>query len=128
MKTQVKELQVLIKEKQISPEEASRFIGCSAVTVYRWLWHESTPTIPYQRKIKEGIRKIKAEYPDEKEQSVPPSSDLMSIYEVVKEARSILLRIKPKLTMAEKDKLLDLESISLKEHLAALRVLNKKYG
>ena len=115
MRNQIKELQATIRERQVSPEEASRFVGCSSTTVYRWLSGESIPTIAYQRKIKEGIRRIKAEYPDKKE---------ILLHETMREILDIWLKLVNKMTEAEKDSLFYLHP---KEHLAALKVLDKKY-
>ena len=54
----IKELQVLLKEKQISPETAARFIGCTGRQVRRWVEGESTPNFGSRLAIRRGLRRI----------------------------------------------------------------------
>jgi len=56
----VKELKAVLKEKRISPEAASRFIGASGRTVRRWVKAEAKPNLLGREAIKRGIRRIKA--------------------------------------------------------------------
>jgi len=60
---EVEELRRLMKEKQISPGVAARFIECSERQVYRWIRGEFTPLPFYLKAIRQGIRwmKIKIE-------------------------------------------------------------------
>jgi hypothetical protein len=54
----VKELKEVIKEKQISPEAASRFIGASGRSVRRWVDGEAKPNLLGRQAIRRGIRRI----------------------------------------------------------------------
>ena len=63
MNETVKELKKCLDLVNISPEKASKLIGCSTLTVYRWLRGENPPSRTSQRRIKEGIEKIKEAYP-----------------------------------------------------------------
>ncbi|MBA7521158.1 hypothetical protein ES705_13261 [subsurface metagenome] len=55
----IKELQATMEEKRFSADTMSKFIGCSARQVSRWLSGESKPTRAYQTLIQEGIKKVK---------------------------------------------------------------------
>ena len=59
----VKELKALMKEKHLSPERASHFIGSSTNSVVRWLNNTNPPSQMYRRMIEEGISRIKEAYP-----------------------------------------------------------------
>jgi DNA-binding transcriptional regulator YiaG len=54
----VKELQRIVKAKEISPETAARFIGTSGRQVRRWLEGEATPNVLSRKAIRTGIRRI----------------------------------------------------------------------
>jgi len=56
----IKELKAVLKERQISPETASRFIGASGRTVRRWVDGEAKPNLLGREAIKRGIRRIKS--------------------------------------------------------------------
>jgi len=55
----IQELKSVMEEKGFSCETMSRFIGCSARQVDRWLRGESKPTYVYQQLIKKGIKKVR---------------------------------------------------------------------
>ena len=55
----IQELKTVMEEKGFSCETMSRFIGCSARQVDRWLRGESKPTYVYQQLIKKGIKKVR---------------------------------------------------------------------
>lgn len=55
----IEDLKQIMKETGLSAETMSRFIGCSARQVYRWLLGESKPTKIYQILIQKGIKKVK---------------------------------------------------------------------
>lgn len=55
----IEDLRDVMKERGFSAETMSKFIGCSARQVYRWLSGESKPTRIYQILIKKGIKKVK---------------------------------------------------------------------
>lgn len=54
----VKELKEVLKEKEISPETAARFIGASGREVRRWIKGEVTPNLLGRQAIRRGIRRI----------------------------------------------------------------------
>ncbi|MBN2243103.1 MAG: hypothetical protein JW793_10465 [Acidobacteria bacterium] len=54
----IKKLKAVLKEKEISPETAARYIGVSGREVRRWIEGKVTP-LPLSRKaIKAGIKQI----------------------------------------------------------------------
>jgi hypothetical protein len=55
----IKELQGILEEKQISPETAARFIGCTGRQVRRWLEEEAVPNYMSRVAIKRGLRRIR---------------------------------------------------------------------
>jgi hypothetical protein len=55
----VKELRVVLKEKEISPETAAHVIGCTGRQVRRWIDGESTPNFGSRLAIRRGLRRIK---------------------------------------------------------------------
>ena len=59
MEDLIKELKKVMKEKDFSPEKASKYLGCSAKQIRRWLTDKATPTYVYQNLIRKGINKIK---------------------------------------------------------------------
>lgn len=59
MEDLIKELKEIMKEKSLSPEKASKYLGCSAKQIRRWLTGKAMPTYVYQNLIRKGINKIK---------------------------------------------------------------------
>lgn len=59
MEDLIKELKKVMKEKGLSPEKASKYLGCSAKQIRRWITSKATPTYVYQNLIRKGINKIK---------------------------------------------------------------------
>ena len=55
----IKELQTTMEEKGFSSDSMSKFIGCSARQVDRWLSGESKPSPVYRTLIQKGIKKVK---------------------------------------------------------------------
>jgi len=60
----VKELKKVMKKNGLSREKASRFLGCSAMTLHRWFNDNFSPSISSRRMIQEGIAKIREAYPE----------------------------------------------------------------
>ena len=56
----IEELRKVMEERGFSCDTMSKFIGCSARQVDRWLLGESKPTYPYQVMIKRGIKKVRS--------------------------------------------------------------------
>lgn len=55
----IEDLKKVMEEKGFSCDTMSKFIGCSGRQVDRWLLGESKPTFPYQKMIKQGIKKVR---------------------------------------------------------------------
>jgi len=55
----IEDLKDIMKEKELSADTMSKFIGCSSRQVYRWLLHQSKPTMVYQILIQRAIEKVK---------------------------------------------------------------------
>lgn len=81
-------------ERGLSPEDASRFIGCSFIQVYRWLRRESIPTFLYRKAILRAIKKMKK------------MSSIHSL-DLAKSDRDLYRKLKRKISYKEKDWLLD---------------------
>jgi len=60
MKDLVESLEKTLLEKNLSPEEACGYIGCSSRQIRRWL-KGARPTPIYREAIRAGIEKIKQE-------------------------------------------------------------------
>lgn len=58
-KNLIEELDLIMKQKDVSPEHAARYIGCSFKQVYRWLEGESKPSLIYRKAIRRGIERMK---------------------------------------------------------------------
>lgn len=54
----VEQLKEIAEKRGFSADTLSKFIGCSARQVDRWLLGESHPTPVYQALIKKAIKKI----------------------------------------------------------------------
>lgn len=57
----IKSLEKVMKEKELSPERAAGYIGCSGVQIRRWLKGDVRPRHIYREAIKRGIEIIKKE-------------------------------------------------------------------
>jgi len=55
----IKELKEVMQRKGISADTMSKYIGCSARQVARWVSGESKPTHVYQGLIRKGIKRAK---------------------------------------------------------------------
>ena len=56
----IQELKTVMEEKGFSCDTMSKFIGCSARQVDRWILGEAEPTRVYQILIKKGIKKVRS--------------------------------------------------------------------
>lgn len=59
MKQLIRSLKSIMDEKFLSPEQASKYIGCSGVQIRRWVAGTSTPSPIYREAIRVGVEKIK---------------------------------------------------------------------
>jgi len=57
--TLIQELELLLKERNMSPEDASRIIGSSVGQVYRWLQEEVEPGSLSTKAIRQALPKIR---------------------------------------------------------------------
>jgi len=55
----IQELELLLKERNMSAEDASRIIGCSVGQVYRWLQEEVEPGSLSIKAIRHALPKIR---------------------------------------------------------------------
>ena len=90
----IADLENTIRERGLSPEDASKFIGCSFIQVYRWLRKESVPTFLYRKAILRAIKKMKK------------MSSILSL-DLAKNDRDLYGKLKRKISYKEKDWLLD---------------------
>ena len=93
MKNLIEELDIVMKQKNLSPEDAARYIGCSFKQVYRWLEGISKPSLIYRKAIRRGIERMK-------------KLDSISMDNIFKD-RDLYRKIKKNITFKEKDWLLD---------------------
>lgn len=93
MKNLIEELDIVMKQKNLSPEDAARYIGCSFKQVYRWLEGTSKPSLIYRKAIRRGIERMK-------------KLASISMDNIFKD-RDLYRKIKTKITFKEKDWLLD---------------------
>jgi len=112
MKNLIEELDLVIKKKDLSPEHAARYIGCSFKQVYRWLDGTSTPTLIYRKAIRRGIERMKK---------------LASVnLDNILEDRDLYKKISKKITYEEKIWLLDFDG-DYSTYRERLKKLVKKY-
>ena len=57
--TLIQELELLLKERSMSPEDASRIIGCSVGQVYKWLQEKVEPGSLSIKAIRQALPKIR---------------------------------------------------------------------
>ena len=93
MRNLIEELDLVIKQKDLSPEHAARYIGCSFKQVYRWLEGTSKPSLIYRKAIRRGIERMK-------------KLASISMDNIFKD-RDLYRKIKKNITFKEKDWLLD---------------------
>lgn len=55
----IQELDLILKQKNLTPEQASHYIGCSFKQIYRWLQGVSTPSLIYRKAIQRGIKRMR---------------------------------------------------------------------
>lgn len=112
-KNLIEELELVMKQKDLSPEHTARFIGCSFKQVYRWLEGTSIPTLIYRKAIRRGIERMKK---------------LASVnMENVFEDRDLYRKLKKKITYKEKEWLTEHpENYSI--YRERLEELARKYG
>ena len=56
----IEDLKAVMRWKDISADTMSKYIGCSARQVARWVSGESRPTNVYQKLIRKGIKRAKS--------------------------------------------------------------------
>jgi len=56
----IEDLKQVMKERGFSADTMSKYIGCSARQVARWVSGESKPTHVYQSLIRKGIKRAKS--------------------------------------------------------------------
>lgn len=93
MRNLIEELDLVIKQKDLSPEHAARYIDCSFKQVYRWLEGTSKPSLIYRKAIRRGIERMRK----------LASVNMKNIFE----ARDLYRKIKKNITLEEKNWLLD---------------------
>lgn len=59
MRNLIQELEFVMKEKDLSSENAARYIGCSFKQIYNWLQGISKPSLIYRKAIRRGIERMK---------------------------------------------------------------------
>ena len=92
-KNLIEELSLVMDQKNLSHENAARYIGCSFKQVYRWLEGTAKPSLIYRKAIRRGIERMKK---------------LASVnMENVFKNRNLYRKIKRNITLEEKDWLLD---------------------
>lgn len=110
----ITDLKNTMDERGLSPEDASKFIGCSFIQVYRWLRRESVPTFLYRKAILKTIKKMKK----------MPSVNLIDL---AKSDRNLYRKLKGKITLKEKDWLTEHpENYSI--YRGRLKELARKHG
>ena len=110
----ITDLENAIRERGLSPEDASKFIGCSSVQTYRWLRRESVPTFLYRKAISRAIWNMKK----------LPSLNLAFL---AKSDRDLYRKLKRKITYKEKDWLTEHpENYSI--YRERLKELARKHG
>jgi transcriptional regulator with XRE-family HTH domain len=57
--TLIKDLELLLKERDMSAEDASRLIGCSLGQIYKWLQGEVQPGSLSTKAIRQALPKIR---------------------------------------------------------------------
>lgn len=92
-KNLIEELSLVMDQKNLSHENAARYIGCSFKQVYRWLEGTSKPSLIYRKAIRRGIERMKK----------LASVNMKNIFET----RDLYRKIKKNITFKEKDWLLD---------------------
>jgi len=93
MRNLIQELEFVMKEKDLSSENAARYIGCSFKQIYNWLQGTSKPSLIYRKAIRRGIERMKK----------LASVNMKNIFE----ARDLYRKIKKNITLEEKNWLLD---------------------
>jgi len=110
----IADLEDTIRERGLSAEDASKFIGCSSVQVYRWLRRESVPTFLYRKAILRATKKMKK----------MPSVNLADL---AKSDRDLYRKLKGKIAYKEKEWLTEHpENYSI--YRERLKELARKYG
>lgn len=61
MKELIESLQKAMSEKNLSPEQAAGYIGCTGIAIRRWIKGVHAPSPVYRAAIRVGIEKIKQE-------------------------------------------------------------------
>ena len=61
MKKLIESLRKVLADKNLSPEQAAGYIGCSGIQIRRWIKGASKPSPIYRAAIEVGIERIKRE-------------------------------------------------------------------
>ena len=110
----ITDLKNTMDERGLSPEDTSKFIGCSFIQVYRWLRRESVPTFLYRKAILRAIKKMK---------KMPSMHSL----DLAKSDRDLYRKLKRKISYKEKDWLTEHpENYSI--YREGLKELARKHG
>jgi len=112
MENLIEELRLILSQKNLSPENAAHYIGCSFKQLYRWLGGESKPSLVYRRAIRRGIKRMEK----------LPSVNTNNIFE----DRDLYRKIAKKFTHEEKSWLLNFDG-DYSLYRRRLRKLAKKY-
>jgi len=113
MKDLIEELDLVMKEKNLSPENASKFIQCSFKQTYNWLNGISKPSLIYRKALRCGINRMKRLTPMR-------MSGLL-------EDRGLYRELSGKITIKEKIWLLDSDG-DYSVYREKLKELAKRYG
>lgn len=109
----IEELELVLKQKSLSPENAAHFIGCSFKQVYRWIQGNSTPTMLYREAIQREIKKMRK----------LASINMNTIFQ----DRELYKKLSKKISLEEKNWLLSFSGDYL-NYREGLKELAKKYG
>lgn len=111
-----RDLKAIMKEKRISKETASHFLNVAPLSIHRWINNNIAPTPPSQRKIQEGIVKIREAYPT-------------TVYEQMLKARTLYRKISRHVTYQEKAELFHInQSQDTEAYIKMLEELVKRYA
>lgn len=116
MTKEIKELKEIMKNRALNIETTAHYIGCSSMSVYRWLNKGWIPSQLSRRKIQEGLQRIDEAFPE-------------SVYSLAVRERNLYQKIKGRITDAEKAELSDIHfsEDGEKGYIKKLQELVRKY-
>ena len=109
----IEELELVLKQKNLSPENAARYIGCSFKQVYRWINGISMPTSLYREAIQRGIKRMK-------------KLSTVNMNSIIQD-RELFKKLTKVITLEEKNQLLNF-SRDYFDYRECLKKLAEKYG